>query len=256
MPSDESKGSQLDAIGSLAQRQLDNTVHTGAARSRKRIGRRSRAPSRCRLTSCGENSSRSPFFLCVARALSSRTARNAAGPIRSQTHSDARRRSVEHRLAEHQRPPMVDERESTSTSFDDLPARLLQHRALFLEEMAGIRPQLHRFCSRMGGSLLDGEDIVQDVLVQAFYKLPTLEDVTRLRPWLFRIAHNKCIDHLRRHRGVELVPVEEDELDVEAVEEPAIRVRVGEAFATLVTSLPPKERASVVLKDVLDYPLS
>ena len=168
----------------------------------------------------------------------------------------ARRRSVEHRLAEHQRPPMVDERESTSTSFDDLPARLLQHRALFLEEMAGIRPQLHRFCSRMGGSLLDGEDIVQDVLVQAFYKLPTLEDVTRLRPWLFRIAHNKCIDHLRRHRGVELVPVEEDELDVEAVEEPAIRVRVGEAFATLVTSLPPKERASVVLKDVLDYPLS
>ena len=56
--------------------------------------------------------------------------------------------------------------------------------------------------------------------------------------------------------GVELVPVEEDELDVEAVEEPAIRVRVGEAFATLVTSLPPKERASVVLKDVLDYPLS
>ena len=58
---------------------------------------------------------------------------------------------------------------------------------------------------------------------QAFYKLPTLEDVTRLRPWLFRIAHNKCIDHLRRHRGVELVPVEEDELDVEAVEEPAIR---------------------------------
>ena len=59
----------------------------------------------------------------------------------------------------------------------------------------------------MGGSLLDGEDIVQDVLVQAFYKLPTLEDVTRLRPWLFRIAHNKCIDHLRRHRGVELVPV-------------------------------------------------
>ena len=151
---------------------------------------------------------------------------------------------------------MVDERESTSTSFDDLPARLLQHRALFLEEMAGIRPQLHRFCSRMGGSLLDGEDIVQDVLVQAFYKLPTLEDVTRLRPWLFRIAHNKCIDHLRRHRGVELVPVEEDELDVEAVEQPAIRVRVGEAFATLVTSLPPKERASVVLKDVLDYPLS
>ena len=78
------------------------------------------------------------------------------GTLRAQfglkPHSDARRRSVEHRLAEHQRPPMVDERESTSTSFDDLPARLLQHRALFLEEMAGIRPQLHRFCSRMGGS--------------------------------------------------------------------------------------------------------
>ena len=40
---------------------------------------------------------------------------------------------------------MVDERESTSTSFDDLPARLLQHRALFLEEMRGYVPSFTAF---------------------------------------------------------------------------------------------------------------
>ena len=138
----------------------------------------------------------------------------------------------------------------------DLPARLAEHREHFLKEVASIRPELHRFCARMTGSVLDGEDVVQEVLVQGFYKLPSLQDVRRLRPWLFRIAHNRCIDRFRRQRGMD-VPIDEAiESELDDSLEPEARVRVGEAFATLVTSLPPKERASVVLKDVLDYPLS
>src|SRR5258707_7728911 len=71
----------------------------------------------------------------------------------------------------------------------------------FLETITHLRPSLHRYCSRMTGSVLDGEDVVQDALFQAYRKLDTFDDDRPLAPWLFRIAHNRCIDFLRR-RGV------------------------------------------------------
>ena len=48
---------------------------------------------------------------------------------------------------------------------------------------------------------MDGENVVQDALFQAYWKLDTFDDDRPLGPWLFRIAHNRCIDFLRR-RGV------------------------------------------------------
>ena len=71
----------------------------------------------------------------------------------------------------------------------------------FLETITTLRPSLHRYCSRMTGSVLDGEDLVQESLFQAYRKLDTFDDERPLGPWLFRIAHNRCIDFLRR-RGV------------------------------------------------------
>ena len=71
----------------------------------------------------------------------------------------------------------------------------------FLETVAQLRPSLHRYCSRMTGSVLDGEDLVQESLFQAYRKLESYDDSRPLGPWLFRIAHNRCIDFLRR-RGV------------------------------------------------------
>src|ERR1700704_6839779 len=68
----------------------------------------------------------------------------------------------------------------------------------FLETIANPRPSLHRYCSRMTGSVLDGEDVVQEALFQAYRKLDTFDDDRPLSPWLFRIAHNRCIDFLRR----------------------------------------------------------
>ena len=244
------------------------------------------APTR-RLEAPPSQGSRSRYWLPCYRTAHSNLVGNRFSPLEYSELDDSQRTMVRHilegprtavrgpfnmllRSAERVDPVRVLERkprhdlgQQRSLSESLRQALIAQYRdhsgwsyQLHYENLEVLVEQDPSLGSMLGGSLLDGEDIVQDVLVQAFYKLPTLEDVTRLRPWLFRIAHNKCIDHLRRHRGVELVPVEEDELDVEAVEEPAIRVRVGEAFATLVTSLPPKERASVVLKDVLDYPLS
>src|SRR5690348_18486578 len=58
----------------------------------------------------------------------------------------------------------------------------------FLETITQLRPRLHRYCSRMTGSVLDGEDVVQEALFQAYRKLDTFDDTRPLKPWLFRIA--------------------------------------------------------------------
>src|ERR1700720_4001991 len=70
----------------------------------------------------------------------------------------------------------------------------------FVAALEAMRPRLHRYCARMTGSVFDGEDIVQDALFEAYRKLDKFDDSRPLSPWLFRIAHNRCIDFLR-HRN-------------------------------------------------------
>jgi RNA polymerase sigma-70 factor, ECF subfamily len=124
----------------------------------------------------------------------------------------------------------------------------------FLETIASLRPSLHRYCARMTGSSLDGEDVVQEALFQAYRKLDSWDESRPLSPWLFRIAHNRCIDFLRR-RGVQIeaetAAVSPDVVD--PVDPPG--PDLGRAVEQLVTALPPKERACVLLKDVFDYTL-
>ena len=124
----------------------------------------------------------------------------------------------------------------------------------FLETITNLRPSLHRYCSRMTGSVLDGEDVVQDALFQAYRKLETFDESLPLGPWLFRIAHNRCIDFLRRRKvrtDAEVVAVKPDR--VMPVDPPGHSL--GRAVEHLVLALPPKERACVLLKDVFDYTL-
>src|SRR5499433_3307121 len=66
----------------------------------------------------------------------------------------------------------------------------------FLETISTLRPSLHRYCARMTGSVMDGEDVVQEALLEAYRKLDKFDDSRPLKPWLFRIAHNRCIDFL------------------------------------------------------------
>jgi RNA polymerase sigma-70 factor (ECF subfamily) len=140
-----------------------------------------------------------------------------------------------------------------------LQASLDDARKQFLAVVRDVRPRLHRFCARMCGSVLDGEDVVQETLAQGFYSLSSLEDRSRLEPWLFRIAHHKCVDFLRRERRAreDTVPYD-DEHDAEQVTESPLTddEPIDDALVALVGQLPPKERASVLLKDVLDYRLS
>jgi RNA polymerase sigma-70 factor, ECF subfamily len=128
----------------------------------------------------------------------------------------------------------------------------------FLETVAGLRPSLHRYCSRMTGSVLDGEDVVQEALFQAYRMLETFDDSRPLSPWLFRIAHNRCIDFLRRRevrREAETVATEPDPAKRVALPVDPPGPALGRAVEHLVLALPPKERACVLLKDVFDYSL-
>jgi len=124
----------------------------------------------------------------------------------------------------------------------------------FLETITQLRPRLHRYCSRMTGSVMDGEDVVQDALFEAYRKLDQYDDSRPLAPWLFRIAHNRCIDFLRK-RGVR-VDAETASMNPDYVmpDIPPV-LGVGRAVERLVINLPPKERACVLLKDVFDYTL-
>lgn len=131
---------------------------------------------------------------------------------------------------------------------------VLEARQAFEQESERLRPDLHRFCTRMTGSVSDGEDVVQDALTHAFYRLPELREGTSLRAWLFRIAHNRCIDLLRRKKV--LVPLDEElATDADTVADFEQKQVVQSTLSAIFSELPPKERASVVLKDVLGYSL-
>ncbi len=124
----------------------------------------------------------------------------------------------------------------------------------FLETITQLRPSLHRYCARMTGSIMDGEDVVQEALFEAYRKLDKYDASRPLKPWLFRIAHNRSIDFLRT-RGVR-VEAETAAASPDSVEPAKLPVLgVGSALERLVIKLPPKERACVLLKDVFDYSL-
>src|SRR6266702_2187391 len=129
------------------------------------------------------------------------------------------------------------------TSFDingPFEARYLA----FLETLTHLRPRLHRYCSRMTGSVMDGEDIVQDALFHAYRKLDTFDDGRALTPWLFKIAHNKCIDFLRRRKVRREAEEVSRQPDFIMPEDPIGR-GLNHAVEHLVMELAPKERACV-----------
>jgi RNA polymerase sigma-70 factor (ECF subfamily) len=150
---------------------------------------------------------------------------------------------------------------SSSELSSDLRDAIADSRKRFIASVGAVRPRLHRFCARMSGSVLDGEDIVQETLTDAFYNLASLRDPVRFESWLFRIAYFKCVDFVRREsragdRGLSVVALEEDHATSESDDAFALDAPIDAALLTLVGHLPPKERATVLLKDVLDYSLN
>ncbi len=119
-----------------------------------------------------------------------------------------------------------------------------------MELVDEVRPELHRYCARMTGSVFDGEDVVQETLAKAYYALGQMVQPPNLKPWLFRIAHNTAMDFLKRYERQHVEPVADVPERAEP-EEAGVDPELVEAALTIFTELPPVQRSAAILKDVL-----
>jgi RNA polymerase sigma-70 factor, ECF subfamily len=163
-------------------------------------------------------------------------------------------------------------------------AHLAAARAGDQREFSGLtepyRHELQLHCYRILGSLQDAEDIVQETLLRAWRRLDTYEGRAPLRAWLYKIATNACFDALAKRprrvlptaqyapadpRQPFAPPITEaiwlepypDDLIAEPAAGPearySLRESVSLAFLAALQSLPPRQRAVLILCDVLDW---
>jgi RNA polymerase sigma-70 factor, ECF subfamily len=118
-----------------------------------------------------------------------------------------------------------------------------------------LRPKLHRYCARMTGSVLEGEDVLHEAIVKALEALPQTGSIAHPEAWLFRIAHNAALDLLRHRARQDAAHGDEDPdmiIDPVAVADDR---QVTAARLRTFMRLPVAQRSSVILMDVLGYSL-
>lgn len=133
-------------------------------------------------------------------------------------------------------------------------------RAELLALAEALRPELHRYCARLTGSVIDGEDVVQDTFARALIAVDGMQELPPLRAWLFRVAHNRALDLLRSRaiRSAEPIEAAHNVAD-QATPDPVEILMRQEAVRTAVSrfaQLPLAQRSVIILKDILDEPLA
>ena len=152
----------------------------------------------------------------------------------------------------------------------------------FSELTEPYRRELQVHCYRILGSLHEAEDMVQEAMLKAWKRLDTYEGRASFRAWLYKIATNSCLDFLDQKKSRRLLPFEErspsdpetpilpptpeiswlepfpDEwLGNRSAINPEARYSDSEsislAFLTALQILPPRQRAVLILRDVLDF---
>jgi RNA polymerase sigma-70 factor (ECF subfamily) len=125
----------------------------------------------------------------------------------------------------------------------------------FARRLAAMRLKLHRYCARMTGSVIDGEDVVQEAIVKAIEAFAGETVIDNVEAWVFRIAHNCALDLLRRRARQELWITE---TPLEEIADPDLgaehRLATAASLRTFMQLLP-AQRAAVILMDVLGYSL-
>jgi RNA polymerase sigma-70 factor, ECF subfamily len=117
--------------------------------------------------------------------------------------------------------------------------------------LVAMRPKLHRYCARMTGSVIDGEDVLQDAMIKAVEAFASAGPLQNPQAWLFRIAHNTALDFLRRRNRQQALQSGEE---VDMIADPADTIAAHEFASTSLRTfmrLPVAQRSSVILMDVL-----
>jgi RNA polymerase sigma-70 factor, ECF subfamily len=126
-------------------------------------------------------------------------------------------------------------------------------REAFEALLGTLRPKLHRYCARMTGSVIDGEDVVQEAILKALEAFGAQSAIANPEAWLVRIAHNTALDHLRR-RARRMTTDE----DLDMIADPLTPVEdraIAQAALHAFMRLPVAQRSSIILMDVLGYSL-
>jgi RNA polymerase sigma-70 factor (ECF subfamily) len=126
----------------------------------------------------------------------------------------------------------------------------------FARLIAELRPKLHRYCARMTGSVIDGEDVVQEALLKAIDALPTAEPLANPEGWLFRIAHNTALDFLHSRARRESVHAPEDPDMIVSQHSPLHDREIAAASLRIFMRLPVAQRSALILRDVLGHSLA
>jgi RNA polymerase sigma-70 factor (ECF subfamily) len=130
----------------------------------------------------------------------------------------------------------------------------------FVQLTAPLRRRLHVHCYRMLGSVHDADDAVQETMLRAWRNIARFEPRAELSSWLYRIATNVCLRMLEQRRrapatvDAHLEPYPDVLLEAKTPEtEIERRESVGLAFVAAMQLLSPRQRAVLVLRDVLDW---
>lgn len=129
---------------------------------------------------------------------------------------------------------------------------LSEVRSRFLNSLGKLRPTLHRYCARMCGSALDGEDLVQETLAAASYKV-SLANPGFLEPSLLRMAHERCMTFIRLDLGHRERPVLHGEGLIRAIgpQQKWTAMPIESGLESRASILRPFDRAAVLCMDML-----
>ena len=154
----------------------------------------------------------------------------------------------------------------------------------FVAQIETYRRELHVHCYRLMGSIQDADDMVQETLLRAWRRRESIEDLSSLRAWLYKVATNICLDALKRRpnrrvpltheaasAATEPIPQEiNDPIWLEPYPDAPLlaageqhpedvvvaRENITLAFIVVLHQLPPRQRAVLLLRDVLDWSTS
>jgi RNA polymerase sigma-70 factor (ECF subfamily) len=156
--------------------------------------------------------------------------------------------------------------EATASNNSVLVAAQAGDEQAFVRLTAPHRQPLHRHCYRILGSLHDADDALQETMLRAWRGIDGFQPRAPLRSWLYRIATNVCLRMLEQRARDPVAAVDSHlepypDLLLDGVASPAAgpeetveeRERIGLAFVAAMQLLPPKQRVTVVLRDVLDW---